>query len=140
MKKIIAVLCFALFVMPVLAATEQQDKTKACKAAATNKGLKGDKRQAYVKSCVSAKAKKKPETTATPKKKDARPATAAARAPATAAPAQPSAGAPAIPADPPTQSANSASEKKRLRCDEIARQSNVSPSSSKDFMAKCMAG
>jgi hypothetical protein len=142
MKKIIAVVCFALFAMPVLAATQQQERTKACNSAATKKGLKGDKHKAYIKACVSAKTKKKPETAAAAKKKDARPATSAARSPATTAPAQPSAASAANPpaANAPAASLNSAAEKKRLRCDEIARQSNVSPSSSRDFMAKCMAG
>lgn len=136
MKKVIAVVCLALFAMPALAAAQQQERTKACTAAATKKGLKGEKHKAYIKSCVAAK--KKPETTATSKRKDSRPAATAARSPAT--PAQPSAASPATPANPPAQSANSASDKKRFRCDEIARQSNVSPARNKDFMDKCMAG
>ena len=36
-KRIIAVLGFALLVMPVQAATDQQEKTKACNAAAAKK-------------------------------------------------------------------------------------------------------
>lgn len=135
MKIIIAVLGFALLVMPVLAATDQQEKTKACNAAAEKKGLKGDKRKAYVKDCLSAKAKTKPEAKAT------RPATPAVPAPATTAPAQPSAASPATPAaNPPAPGPNSAAEKKRLKCEDFARQSNVSPSSKKAFMDKCMAG
>src|SRR5258706_13636509 len=90
MKIIIAVLGFALLVTPVLAATGQQEKTKACNAAAEKKGLKGDKRKAYVKDCLSAKAKTKPEAAAKPKTKAPR-ATPAVPAPATTAPAQPSA-------------------------------------------------
>ena len=134
MKSIIAVLGFALLVMPALAATDQQEKTKACNAAAEKKGLKGDKRKAFVKGCLSAKAKTKPGAAATPKTKAARPATPAVPAPATTAPAKPSA------ASPSTPNPNSATEKKRLKCEEMARQSNVSPSTKKAFMDKCMAG
>ena len=134
MKTIIAVLGFALLVMPVLAATDQQEKTKACNAAAEKKGLKGDKRKAFVKGCLSAKAKTKPGAAATPKAKVARPATPAVPAPATTAPAKPSAASPSAP------NPNSATEKKRLKCEEMARQSNVSPSTKKAFMDKCMAG
>ena len=137
MKTIIAVLGFALLVMPVQAATEQQEKAKACNAAAAKKGLQGDKRKAFVKACLSAKAKTKPEAAAKPEKKAARPATPAVPARATAAPAKPSA-TPA--ANPPAPSPNSAAENKRLKCEDLARQSNVSPSSKKAFMDKCMAG
>lgn len=138
MKTIIAVLGFALLVMPVLAATDQQEKTKACNVAAEKKGLKGDKHKAFVKGCVSAKAKTKPKAAATPKTKAARPATPAVRAPATTVPAKPSAASPA--ASPSAPNPNSATEKKRLKCDDLARQSNVSPLRKKDFMDKCMAG
>ena len=135
MKTIIAVLGFALLATPVLAATtNQQEKTKACNAAAEKKGLKGDKRKAYVKDCLSAKAKTKPEAKAKPETKAPRPATPAVPAPATTAPAQPSAATPATP------SPNSAAEKKRLKCEDLARQSNVSPSNKKEFMDKCTAG
>lgn len=137
MKIIIAVLGFALLVMPVLAATDQQEKTKACNAAAEKKGLQGDKRKAYVKDCLSAKAKTKPKAAAKPEAKATRPATPAVPAPVTTAPAQPSA-TPA--ANPPAPGPNSAAEKKRLKCEDFARQSNVSPSSKKTFMDKCMAG
>ena len=152
MKKIMAVLCFALFAMPVVAAAQQQERTKACNSAATKKALKGDKHKAYVKACVAGKTKKKPDTAATTKKKpgaataskkkDARPTTTAARAQAPTAPAQPSAAATATPAanPPAAQSMTSVDEKKRFRCDEIARQSNVSPARNKEFMDKCMAG
>ena len=140
MKIIIAVLGFALLAMPVLAATDQPEKTKACNAAAEKKGLKGDKRKAFVKSCLSAKAKTKPEAAVTPKKKAAG-ATPAVPAPAATAPTKPSATPAATPAaNPPASSPNSADEKKRLKCDEFARQSNVSPSNKKTFMDKCMAG
>src|SRR5256885_15646837 len=98
MKTIIAVLGFVLLVMPVQAATDQQEKTKACNAAAEKKGLKGDKRKAFVKACLSAKAKTKPEAAATPKTKTARPATPAVPARATTAPAKPSAPSAATPA------------------------------------------
>lgn len=130
MKTIIAVLGLALMVTPALAATPQQERTKACNAAAEKKGLKGDKRKAYVKGCVSAKAKTKPKAAVKPEKKAARPATPAVPAPATTVPAQPSA----------ASTANSATAKKQLKCEELARQSNVSPSTKKDFMDKCMAG
>lgn len=130
MKSIIAVLGFALLVMPVQAATDQQEKTKACNAAAAKKQLKGDKRKAFIKGCLSAKAKTKPKAAAKPEKKAARPATPAVPAPATTVPAQPSA----------ASTANSATAKKQLKCEELARQSNVSPSTKKDFMDKCMAG
>ena len=139
MKTIIAVLGFALLAMPVQAATEQQEKrAKACNAAAEKKGLKGDKRKAYLKGCLSAKAKTKPEAAATPKAKPARPATSAVPAPATPAPAKPSVPSPA--ATPPAPNPNSASDQKRQKCEDLARQSNVSPSSKKAFMDKCIAG
>ncbi|MEO8008507.1 MAG: PsiF family protein [Betaproteobacteria bacterium] len=137
MKIVIAVLGFALLAMPVLAATDQPDKTKACNAAAKKEGLKGDKRKAFIKSCLSANAKTKPEAAATPEAKAERPATPPVPAPATTAPAKPSA-TPA--ATPPAPSQNSAAEKKRLKCEDFAKQSNVSPSSKKTFMDKCMAG
>jgi type IV secretory pathway VirB10-like protein len=130
MKTIIAVLGLALMVTPALAATPQQERTKACNAAAEKKGLKGDKHKAYVKGCVSAKAKTKPKAAAKPQTKAARPPTPAVPAPATTVPAQPSA----------ASTANSATAKKQLKCEELARQSNVSPTTKKDFMDKCMAG
>jgi hypothetical protein len=133
MKRIIAVLGIALLVTPALAAAEQQDKAKACNSAAVKKGLKGDKAKAYVKSCLTAKARKKPEAAAKPTTKPARSASPAIPAPTTS-PAQTSAAAPAA------SSPNSASDKKWMRCDEIARQSNVSPMRKKDFMDKCVAG
>lgn len=124
MKAIIAVLGFALLVMPALAATEQQEKrAKACNAAADKKALKGDKRKAYLKSCLAAKPKTRPEAAATPKTKPPRPATSAVPA-----------------ANPPASNPNSASEQKRMKCEDLARQSNVSPSTKKAFMDKCMAG
>ena len=139
MKTIIAVLGFALLAMPILAATtDQQDKTKACNAAADKKGLKGDKRKAFIKDCLSAKAKTKPDAAAKPETKAARPATPAVPAPATTAPAKPSAASPA--ASPSSPNPNSVTEKKRLKCEEMARQSNVSPSTKKTFMDKCTAG
>jgi hypothetical protein len=141
MKTIIAVLGLALLVMPVQAATDQQEKTKACNAAAEKKGLKGDKRKAFVKVCLSAKAKTKPEAAAKPKTRAARPAAPAVPAPTTTAPAKPSPASAATPAaSPSAPNPNSATEKKRLKCEEMARQSNVSPSTKKAFMDKCMAG
>jgi hypothetical protein len=135
MKIIIAVLGFVLLATPALAATSQQEKTKACNAAAAKKGLKGDKRQAFMKGCLAAKAKTKPET------KAARPAVPAVPSPATTGPAQSSTGTGAnSAAHPPAPVQNSAAEKKRLKCEDLSRQSNVSPSSKKTFMDKCMAG
>ncbi|HKQ25781.1 MAG TPA: PsiF family protein [Burkholderiales bacterium] len=133
-------LSFALLAMPVLAATDPPKKTKACNAAAAKKGLKGDKRKAFVKSCLSAKAKTKPKAAAPSKKKAARPATPAVPAPATTAPAQPSAPSAAIPAAiPSAPEPDPATEKKRLDCEEIAKQAYVLPSRKEDFMDKCMA-
>jgi len=103
--------------------------------------LKGDKQKAFVKGCLSAKAKTKPKAAATPKAKAARPATPAVPAPATTTPAKPSVPSAATPAaNPPAPNPNSATEQKRLKCEEIARQAYVSPSRKKDFMDKCMAG
>jgi hypothetical protein len=134
MKTIIAVLGFALLVMPALAATEQQEKrAKACNAAADKKALKGDKRKAYLKSCLAAKPRTKPDAAATPKTKPPRPATSAVPAPASP---KPSAASPA--ANPPAP--NSATDQKRLKCEDLARQSNVSPTTKKAFMDKCMGG
>lgn len=143
MKKIIAVLCLALLAMPVLAATDQQ--AKACNAEAAKKALKGDKRKAFIKNCVSAKAKTKPEAganpgaAATPETKTARPPTTPPTA--AGAPSQPTAESAAIPAaNVPAPNPASATGKERLRCEELARQSNVSPARKKTFMDKCMAG
>ena len=137
MKAIITVLAFALLAMPVQAATDQQEKAKACNAAASKKGLKGDKRNAFIKSCLSAKAKTKPQAAAAPEPKAKPRATPAVAAPATTPRAQPSATSAATPA---AQNPNSVADKKRLKCEELARQSNVSPSSKQGFMDKCTAG
>jgi hypothetical protein len=45
----------AAVIMPAHA-TAQQDKMKTCNADAKAKGLKGDERKAFMKSCLSAKA------------------------------------------------------------------------------------
>lgn len=67
MKKLIVLLCLSLFAMPVLAATTQQEKMKACNADAAKRTLKGDARKAFMKECLSAKAEAKEETkSATP--------------------------------------------------------------------------
>src|SRR4051812_46130264 len=137
MKTIIAAVCFALLAMPALAATGQQEKTKACNAAADKKGLTADQRKAFVKACLSAKSKVKPDAAAKPDKNAARPATPPVRAPATTVPGKSPASSAA--ASPSASSANSATEKKRLKCDDLARQSNVSQSTKKAFMDKCMA-
>ena len=125
MKTIIAGLGFLLLAIPALAATDQQEKAKACNAAADKKGLKGDQRKAYVKTCV-AKAKTKPDAPGKPETKGAGPATAPT------APAKPSATS--------TAASPSANDKKRAKCDEMARQSNVAPARKKEFMDKCIAG
>ena len=130
MKTIIAALCLLLLASPALAATDQQQKTKACNAAADKKGLKGDQRKAYIKTCV-AKAKTKPDAPGKPETKGAGPATTPT------APAKPSA---ASTAASPSANPNSAIEKKRAKCDEMARQSNVAPARKKEFMDKCIAG
>ena len=128
MKTIIAGLAFLLLAMPALAATDQQEKTKACNAAAEKKGLKGDQRKAFIKSCLSAKTKTKPDASGKTETKAASPAT------------PPSATAPAKPSAASTAASPSANDKKRAKCDEMARQSNVSPSRKKEFMDKCIAG
>ncbi|HUL18742.1 MAG TPA: PsiF family protein [Steroidobacteraceae bacterium] len=43
----------ALQAPPALATNSQQDKMSTCNADATSKGLKGDERKAYMKSCLS---------------------------------------------------------------------------------------
>jgi hypothetical protein len=58
-------LCLSLFALPVLAATAQQDKMKACNADAARQNLKGDARKSFMKECLSAK----PEAAATEEKK-----------------------------------------------------------------------
>jgi hypothetical protein len=136
MKNIIAVICLALMAAPVLAATEQQEKEKACKAEASKKALKGDKRKAFIKNCVSGKTEAKPKTTAKPKA-TAKPEAKTAR-PASAQPDASPAATPA--AAPPTPAPVSATDKKRLKCEELARQSNVAPERKKSFMDQCMAG
>lgn len=137
MKAIITVLAFALLAMPVQAAANQQEKAKACNAAASKKELKGDKRKAFIKGCLSAKAKTKPQTAAAPEPKPKPRAAPPVAAPAATPGAQPA----ATPAAPPAaQKPNAVADKKRFQCEDFARQSNVSPSSKKGFMDKCMAG
>jgi len=53
MKKIIVLLSLALFAMPVLAATAQQEKMKTCNA--KTKGLKGDEFKKVRDECLKAK-------------------------------------------------------------------------------------
>ena len=118
MKIIIALICLTLLAAPVLAATEREEKAKSCQADASKKGLKGDKRKAFVNDCLSASAEAKPKAAATPE------ATSAAK-PAVAA---------------PTSHAASTTDKKRLRCEDFARQSSVAPSRKKTFMDQCMSG
>ena len=48
MKIIIALICLTLLAAPVLAATEREEKAKSCQVDASKKGLKGDKRKAFV--------------------------------------------------------------------------------------------
>jgi psiF repeat len=133
MKKIILALCLALFAASLPVAAEQTDHNKACNAEATKKALKADKRQAFLKNCLAAKAKSKSENTvAAPETKKTKPA------------GSPNTGAasskPDSAATPPATNPGAVSAKARLRCDELARQSNVSPGKKNDFMSKCMAG
>ncbi|MEQ1880218.1 MAG: PsiF family protein [Burkholderiales bacterium] len=120
MKKIIVVSCLALLTMSVPAAAEQVADTKACTAEAAKKALKGDKRTAFVKNCLAAKAKPKSDAAgAAPGPKPAKPDSAAT---------------------PPAPSATAVDGKARQRCEDLARQSNVSPAKKNEFMSKCMAG
>ena len=130
MKIIIALICLTLLAAPVLAATEREEKAKSCQADATKKGLKGDKRKAFVNDCLSASAEAKPKAAATPEAK--------AAAPAPVQPEATSAAKPAVAA--PTSQAASTTDKKRLRCEDFARQSSVAPSRKKTFMDQCMSG
>jgi hypothetical protein len=129
MKIVIAVICLTLLAAPVLAATQQEEKAKSCKADASKKGLKGEKREAFINDCLSASAKAKPKAAATPEAKAAAPAPARPEATSAAKPA----------AATPTSQAASTTEKKRLRCEDFARQSSVAPSRKKTFMDQCMA-
>lgn len=59
MNKLIALLAVPLFVISVSiaqGATPQQQKMKECNAEASAKTLKGEERQAFMKSCLSSKA------------------------------------------------------------------------------------
>jgi psiF repeat len=126
MKKIIFVSCLALLTMSLPAAADQAADTKACSAEAAKKALKGDKRTAFVKNCLAAKAKAKPDAAAAPEVKTPKPAGAAAK--------------PEAAATPPAPTAAAADGKARQRCEDLARQSNVSPGKKNEFMSKCMAG
>ena len=53
MKKLVLLLSLALFAMPALAATAQQEKMKTCNAKA--KGLKGDEYKKVRDECLKAK-------------------------------------------------------------------------------------
>jgi hypothetical protein len=135
MKIVIAVICLTLLAAPVLAATEHEEKAKSCQADASKKGLKGDKRKAFINDCVSASAETKPKAAATPEAKAAAPAPAQAEA---TSGAKPAAAKPAAAA--PTSQSASTADKKRLRCEDFARQSSVAPSRKKTFMDQCMSG
>ena len=129
MKKFILTTCFALLVTSLPVAAQQTANTKACNAEAVKKALKGDKRTAYVKNCMVAKGKSNYQAAA------AKPAIPATPAGAAGAPSKPeSAATPAVP------SAAAANGKARQRCEDLARQSNVSPAKKTVFLDKCMAG
>ena len=68
-KKILVLLSLLLVSMPVLAASAQQEKMKACNADAAKQSLKGDARKGFMKECLSAKTEAKDEKKAmTPQK------------------------------------------------------------------------
>ena len=48
-------MCVLLTATYAAAETAQQEKMKTCNADATAKGLKGDARQAFMKTCLSGK-------------------------------------------------------------------------------------
>lgn len=59
MNKFIAIVAMPLFLTSIAiaeGATPQQQKMKECNAEASSKTLKGEERQAFMKSCLSAKA------------------------------------------------------------------------------------
>ena len=58
MYKFIAIVAVPLFLISIAiaeGATPQQQKMKECNAEASSKTLKGEERQAFMKSCLSAK-------------------------------------------------------------------------------------
>jgi hypothetical protein len=60
MNKLITIMAavplFCMYMAVAEGATPQQQKMKACNAEAGSKELKGEERQAFMKSCLSAKA------------------------------------------------------------------------------------
>ena len=56
MKKLIVLAALAGLCLPVLAATPQQEKMKACNADAKTKALKGAERKKFMSECLSNKA------------------------------------------------------------------------------------
>ena len=73
MKKLIAVLAvsFCTFSISLAhAATGQQNKMKACNEEANTKALKGDERQNFMSTCLSAKAPAKEGTSQQEKMKN----------------------------------------------------------------------
>jgi hypothetical protein len=63
MKKTILLLVLSLFAAPyaVAAEADQQTKMKECNAEAKDKGLKGDERKAFMKTCLSVAKEEKKE-------------------------------------------------------------------------------
>src|SRR3954451_7748176 len=55
MKRLIVLAALAGLCLPVLAATQQQEKMKACNADAKTKALKGDERKKFMSTCLSDK-------------------------------------------------------------------------------------
>jgi len=56
MKRLIVLAALAGLCLPVLAATQQQEKMKTCNADAKTKALKGDERKKFMSECLSNKA------------------------------------------------------------------------------------
>ena len=52
-KRLAALSMIALLAGPAAALTAQQQRMKDCNAAASEKGLKGDARKAFMSSCLS---------------------------------------------------------------------------------------
>ena len=63
MKKLIVLAALAGLCLPVLAATPQQEKMKACNADAKTKALKGGERKKFMSECLSDKAAAAPAAT-----------------------------------------------------------------------------
>ncbi|MFN0039194.1 MAG: PsiF family protein [Burkholderiales bacterium] len=69
MQRIIVLISLALFALPSQAITEKQEKSKACKAEAVSKELKGAERKSFEKQCMAAHAESGSEKNPEEKKK-----------------------------------------------------------------------